>query len=96
MINIKYNQWYIIDNKMVASFLNYYVEVYFTIVGNAPLFFVRVVKDGFKEIYISFNTLEESINFIEKEAIKCLNLEEITEKYREYINDKEKVLTKER
>ena len=82
MKKLELNHWFIKDNKLDISLMRFYVEI--NIKDNK--FKMKVYDSNQETILLNFNTLEEAITYTENIINNCRNIEEILDKYNEYID----------
>ena len=83
------NHWYIKDNNLSISLMNFYVEIESVVKDNILGYVLRVVcsEKEIKEIDLKFNSLEEAINFTEEVITDCWTFNEITNIYNGMYNE---------
>lgn len=81
MKSIQFNHWYIKDNELSISLMNFYVRI--QIFSRKPsLFYLLTVYNSDKEeVILSFPTLEEAVSFTEGKISSFFTLEEVEHAY---------------
>ena len=87
MRRIKLNHWFINDNRLSISLINFFVEIDM----NSEYKYVLHAVNKESHIYIEFNTIEECIDFTENTIVNCKDNDEL---YREYKKNNCNVLVK--
>ena len=90
----KKNDWYIDDNRLATSLMSFYVDIKLFANRENNHHILRVVDTNteIKELSYEFTTLEDAIRFTENFVAKCRNFDEVIASFKEYSNEKKKVL----
>ena len=88
-MKINLNHWYVKNNELSISLMNFYASI--SIYKNDNLCFVlRINNWNMEDIYLYFNTLEEVISFTETKIVNSRTFEEILILYKEHYCGKHK------
>ena len=88
------NNWYVDDNRLSTSLLRFYVDIKLFANRENNHHILRVVNTDteIKELSFEFTTLEDAIKFIENVVAKCWTFDDVLAGYKEFSNEKKKVL----
>ena len=82
MNRIELNHWFIDNNSLSISLMNFCVKINHHIIRNNTCFVMQVIHEQ-DNIFLYFNSLEEAIKFTENIVINCTNMDEVLNKYHE-------------
>ena len=82
MNRIELNHWFIDNNSLSISLMNFCVKINHHIISNNTCFVMQVIHEQ-DNIFLYFNSLEEAIKFTENIVINCTNMDEVLNKYHE-------------
>ena len=87
MNRIELNHWFVSDNHLSISLINYCVII--TILKNDEFIFYRlkVIDNNRSDLTFDFYSLEDAITFTEKTINKCNTVDDITNAYIRQFND---------
>lgn len=87
MNRIELNHWFVSNNQLSISLINYCVII--TILKNDEFIFYRlkVIDNNRSDLTFNFYSLEDAITFTEKIISKCNTVNDITNDYIRQFND---------
>ena len=88
MKSIDLNHWYIKDNEMSISLMNFYVSIQSFIDEKSSFYLLRVCNSDRGILNFSFPTLEEAVSFTEDTVASSFTLEDVTIAYMEKEEEK--------
>ena len=75
------NHWYIKENELLISLTRFFAKIKI-LNNNETIYFKLFINDGEnKEVVLNFYTIEDVVFFTEQIVNKCININEIYEKY---------------
>jgi len=94
MNRIKLDHWYLDENQLSISLMNFYVSIEICLDFNNMLYYKLNINDSKNnKLIIYFQTIEDAISFTEQIVANSLNLDEISNRY--YLNfENNKIKTK--
>ena len=95
---IENTRWFINDNRISRALMRFHVELKVLSEENNIKCILQITDSNLKSIIFNFDTIEESLSFIQNVVNKSLSLKEIQEKYRDIYkeNKNEKIIVKKR
>ena len=92
-MNIKLNHWYVNNNTMSISLMKYYVSINMVLLNNKACFVLDVMNNERKNMYLSFESLEDAISFTEDVVSNySYTFDDMQEEYkRNYCDIKKKI-----
>ena len=87
MKRIEKNHWFVNNNQLSISLMNFYVSITFN--QNKDTYFVLdVIDSDMNHLYFYFNTLEKAINFTEEIVAHSKTNVDVINLYNEKYNSK--------
>ncbi|MBQ6135447.1 MAG: hypothetical protein IJI60_03925 [Bacilli bacterium] len=85
---IELNHWYIQDNEMSISLMNFYVSIQSFVDGKSSFYLLRVCNSDRGILNFSFPTLEDAVCFTEDKVATFFTLEDVAIAYMERREEK--------
>lgn len=82
MESIQLNHWYVGDNHLSISLMDYHASIIISQKNNIICYQVIITDSNQKEIKLDFNTLEESVSFVENVVAHSRKDDNIIENYK--------------
>ena len=89
---IKLDHWFINDNELCISLMNYTVGIYITINDNELCYVLKIVDIKGDELVLNFDTIEDAISFTEDVIYYSSDIDSIEIKCNGIYEDKVKKL----
>lgn len=95
MKRIECNHWFIKENELTISFMNFCVRIKIRMNDELIFYRLEVINDSRIQLVFNFYSLEEAISFAEDQIRYCRDTQEIKEKYQtQFQRDKKKIYKK--
>lgn len=83
MERIELDHWFVDDNKLLISFMRYYVDIRIYQNDTNVFYQLRVLNQNKESLIFNFDSLEDAIVFTEQTIRKSRTLKEIIKSYQE-------------
>ena len=77
MVNIKLNNWYVVDNKMSISLMRCFVMIDLVPNEETKRYEMIVFIGGVQNMKFYFDTVESAVSFTQDTIAKCVDLDTI-------------------
>ncbi len=77
MERMNLDHWFINENTLSISLMNFYIEVS----QYENCYQLRIINSNMKKLDLYFNTMEDAVEFTESVVSKCFTFEEILDNY---------------